>query len=82
LVSELTQIAGLSQWPTFRQRLLAARSLGKDLLAFGDGLAAETDSLLRVEHGTFPDQALDTAGTTVNLIKSDLINDLGAMLPV
>lgn len=65
---------------TLRKGLLAAGGLGEKLLALGDGLAAETDTLLRVEDGTLPDEALDATGTTVDLVESDLVNDLGAML--
>ena len=36
---------------TLGKRLLAAGGLGEQLLALGDGLAAETDTLLRVEDG-------------------------------
>jgi hypothetical protein len=36
---------------TLRKRLLATGGLGEQLLALGDGLAAETDTLLRVEDG-------------------------------
>ena len=36
---------------TLRKRLLAAGGLGEQLLALGDGLAAEADTLLRVENG-------------------------------
>lgn len=36
---------------TLRKGLLATGGLGKDILALGDGLAAETDTLLRVEDG-------------------------------
>lgn len=36
---------------TLRERLLTAGGLGKDVLAFGDSLAAETDTLLGVEDG-------------------------------
>jgi hypothetical protein len=65
---------------TFRERLLAARGLGEKLLALGDGLATESDTLLRVEDGALPDEALDATGTTVDLVESDLIDNLGAML--
>ena len=37
---------------TFGERLRAARCLGKDVLALGDGLAAETDTLFGVEDGS------------------------------
>lgn len=67
---------------TFRQGLLAARGLGKKLLAFRNGLATEADTLLRVEDGTLPDEALDATGTTVDLVKGDLVDNLGAVLPV
>jgi hypothetical protein len=46
------------------------------------GLAAETDTLLRVENGTFPDKRLDAAGTAVDLVEGDLADDLVAVLPV
>lgn len=66
---------------TLRKRLLATGSLGEELLAFWDSLATETDTLLRVEDGSLPDEALDATGTTVDLVKSDLVNDLGTVLP-
>jgi hypothetical protein len=66
---------------TLGKRLLATGGLGEKLLALGDGLATEADTLLGVEDGTLPDQALDATGTTVDLVKSDLVNDLGTMLP-
>lgn len=65
---------------TLRKGLLATGSLGEELLALGNGLAAETDTLLGVEDGTLPDEALDATGTTVDLVKGDLVDDLGAML--
>jgi hypothetical protein len=66
---------------TLRKRLLATGSLGEKLLALGDGLATESDTLLRVEDGTLPNEGLDATGTTVDLVKSDLVDDLGTMLP-
>lgn len=67
---------------TFGQGLLAARGLGQKLLALRNGLATEADTLLRVEDGALPDEALDATGTTVDLVKGDLVDDFGAMLPV
>lgn len=67
---------------TFGQRLLAAGGLGENLLALGDGLAPETDALLRVENGSLPDQRLDASRTTVDLVERDLSNNLGAMIPI
>lgn len=67
---------------TLGKRLLATGSLGEKLLALGDGLATESDTLLRVEDGTLPDEGLDATGTTVDLVKSDLVDDLGTMLPI
>jgi hypothetical protein len=58
---------------TFGKRLLATRSLGEKILAFGNGLATESDALLGVE---------DATGTTIDLVKSDLVDDLGTVLPV
>jgi hypothetical protein len=65
---------------TLGQRLRATGGLGKELLAFGDGLAAETDALLGVEDGTLPDEGLDTTGTTVDLVQGDLADDLVTVL--
>lgn len=46
------------------------------------GLAAEADTLLRVQNRSLPHEGLDTTGTTVGLVKGDLANDLVAMLPI
>lgn len=67
---------------TFREGLLATGGLRKKLLALGDGLAAEANTLLRIEDGTLPDETLDATGTTVDLVQGHLVDDLGAMLPV
>lgn len=66
---------------TLGKGLLATRSLGEELLDLGDGLAAEADTLLRVEDGTLPDEGLDATGTTVDLVEGDLVDDLGTVLP-
>lgn len=63
-----------------RKRLVAAGSLGEKLLALGDGLATETDTLLGVEDGALPDERLDATGTTVDLVEGDLANDLVTVL--
>jgi len=65
---------------TFGKRLLATRGLGEKLLALGDGLATKTNTLLGVEDRTLPDEGLDTSRTTIDLIESDLVDNLGAML--
>jgi hypothetical protein len=44
------------------------------------GLAAESDTLLRVENGTLPDERLDATGTTVDLVEGNLADDLVAVL--
>jgi len=44
------------------------------------GLAAESDALLRVEDRALPDEGLDAACTTVDLVKRDLADDLVAVL--
>lgn len=67
---------------TLGKGLLAAGSLGEKLLALGDGLATETDTLLRVEDGTFPDKGLDATGTAIDLVEGDLVNNLGTVLTV
>ena len=46
------------------------------------GLAAEADTLLRVEDGTLPNERLDTTSTTIDLVECDLTNDLVAVVSV
>jgi hypothetical protein len=65
---------------TFWKGLLSTRSLGEKLLALGDSLSTESDTLLRVQDGSFPDQSLDASCTTINLVECHLIDDLGAVL--
>lgn len=65
---------------TFGQRLFSAGRLGQKLLAFRNGLATEANAFLRVQNRAFPDEALDATRTAVDLIESDLVNDLGTML--
>jgi hypothetical protein len=43
-------------------------------------LAAEADTLLRVEDGALPDEGLDATGTAVDLVEGDLADDLVAVL--
>lgn len=45
------------------------------------GLSTETDTLLRVKDGSLPDERLDTTGSSVDLVKGDLSDDLGSVLP-
>lgn len=65
---------------TLWERLLATGSLWKKLLAFWDGLAAETNTLLGVEDGTLPDQRLDATSTAVDLVQGHLAHLGVAML--
>ena len=67
---------------TLRKRLLATGSSGEKRLSLRNGLATESDTLLRVEDGTLPDEGLDASGTAIDLVESDLVNDLGTVLPV
>lgn len=67
---------------TFGEGLFATGSLGEDLLALGDGLSTESNTLLGVEDGTLPDEGLDATGTAIDLVEGDLVDDLGAVLPV
>lgn len=67
---------------TLRKGLLATGSLGEKLLALGDGLATESDTLLSIEDGTLPDKGLDTTGTAIDLVEGDLVDDLGTVLPI
>lgn len=46
------------------------------------GLATEADTLFRVQDRSFPDEGLYATGTTIGLVKSDLTNDLVAMVPI
>lgn len=66
---------------TFWEGLLAAWCLGKGRLALWDGQSSETDTLLRVEDGSFPDKGLDATGTTIHLVESNLADDLVAVVP-
>lgn len=66
---------------TFWKGLLAAWGLRKGRLALWDGQASETDTLLGVEDGSFPDKGLDTTGTTIHLVKGNLADDLVAVVP-
>jgi len=65
---------------TFWEWLLTIWALWKELLAFWDSLSTEADTLLGVEDGTLPDKGLDTTGTTVDLVESDLTDNLGSVL--
>jgi len=65
---------------TLGKRLLSTGSLGEKLLALGDGLSTEANTLLRVEDGTLPHERLDTTGTAIYLVEGDLVDDLGAVL--
>lgn len=42
-------------------------------------LSSESDTLLGVQDGTFPDKGLDATGTTVDLVKSDLSENLASV---
>lgn len=42
----------------------------EEVLAFGDGLASESDSLISVKDGGLPDHSLDTTHTTISHINS------------
>jgi hypothetical protein len=64
---------------TFRQRFLTTGGFGEKLLAFGDGLATEADTLLGVENGALPDEGFDPTSTTVDLVEGDLADDLVSM---
>ena len=82
---------------TLGKRLVATGRLGEKVLALGDGLSAEANTLLGVEDGSLaivslltafnwtdvaylPNKRLDAAGATVDLVESDLADDLVAML--
>lgn len=66
---------------TFWERLLATWCLRKGLLALWDGQASETDTLLGVENGSFPDKGLDATGTAIHLVEGNLADDLVAVVP-
>lgn len=67
---------------TLGKGLLAAGGLGEKVLALGDSLAPEADTLLRIEDGALPDESLDATGTAIDLVKGDLVDDLGSVLPI
>ena len=65
---------------TLGKGLLTAGALGELLLEVGDSLTTETDTLLRVEDGTLPDEGLDTTLATVDLVEEDLTDNGVAVL--
>lgn len=56
-----------------------ARVSGEDGLAFGDGESTESDTLIRIQVGSFPEHALDSTGTSDQLVNSDFSNFLVSM---
>jgi len=46
----------------------------EELLAFGDSLASESDTLVSIKDGGLPDHSLDTTHTTISHINGDLSN--------
>lgn len=59
-----------------REGFLAIGGGGKELLALGDGLATEADSLDGVKDRAFPDHALDTTHASVGHVNGDLTKGL------
>ena len=54
--------------------------LGKQLLAFWDGVSTESDSLISIQHGSFRDQSLHSSHASVQLIHGDLSDLLVSIL--
>jgi len=52
----------------------------KELLAFGDGFASESDSLISVKDGGLPDHSLDTTHTTISHINCHISKRIAAMI--
>mmetsp|Transcript_781 Transcript_781/g.3217 ORF Transcript_781/g.3217 Transcript_781/m.3217 type:complete len:336 (+) Transcript_781:585-1592(+) len=53
---------------------------GQELLALGNGVAAEADPFLRIEVRGLPEHALDAASSADDLVDGDLTHDFGAMV--
>jgi hypothetical protein len=66
---------------TFWEWLLSTWCLWENLLALWDGQSSETDTFLRVQNGSLPHKGLNSSGTTIDLIKGNLTDDLGAITP-
>jgi hypothetical protein len=64
----------------FRQGFLTTISGRQFLLALWDGLATETNTLLSIKNGTFPDETLDTTHTTVGHVNGDFTKDVITVL--
>ena len=63
---------------TLGQGFSATGGLGQELLALGDGLAAEADALLGVEDRGLPHQTLDTPHAAVHLrMKQEVVINSG-----
>ena len=64
---------------SFGKGLAAFDGGWKEFLAFGDGLASESDTLVSVKDGGLPDHSLDASHTTVshidcNISKLEIVN--------
>jgi AAA15 family ATPase/GTPase len=64
----------------FGQGFLTTISSGQFLLALGDGLATETDTLFSIKNRAFPDKTLDTTHTTISHVNGNLTEDIATML--
>lgn len=64
----------------FRKRLTTLFGTRKGLLTIRNGQTTETDTLLSIEDGTFPNKTLDTTHTTIGLVESNLTKNLGTIL--
>jgi hypothetical protein len=65
---------------TFWKWLVSTWSLWKLLLDLWDGLASESDTLLRVQNGTLPNKGFNTTLTTVNLVQGNLTKNSVAVV--
>jgi len=52
----------------------------KKILAFGDGLASESDTLVSIKDGGLPDHSLDTTHTTISHINCHISKRIAAMI--
>lgn len=66
----------LLSFHTFWQRLVSSGGFGKKLLAFWNCLSSESNTLLGIEDGPFPDERLDSTRTTVDLVQGNLSDNL------
>jgi len=57
---------------TFREGLFTTRGLGKELLAFRDGISAEANTLIGIKQRGFTNKTLNVSHSSVGHVNGDL----------